>query len=145
MADGRTDSPNSDSAWRSIILFGRNVASYKFALAKALIQLSEEKKTFVTLDQLAAPFSKAICDHLNLSDKQATSQSSNFLDACRAFNKGELDQDQLVTETVRRGFNNVIDAFHIVNQGEIPVRFYTDDRASKNGITLGSEPNHRIA
>ena len=30
--------PSLENYWRAIILFGRNVASYKFALAKALIE-----------------------------------------------------------------------------------------------------------
>lgn len=35
------------------------------------------------------------------------------------------------------GFNNVIDAFHIVNRAEIPVRFFLDERGSgKAGIRL---------
>ena len=29
--------PSLESYWRSVILFGRNVASYKFALAKSLL------------------------------------------------------------------------------------------------------------
>lgn len=33
--------PSLESYWRSIILFGRNVASYKFALAKSLLELAE--------------------------------------------------------------------------------------------------------
>ena len=33
-------SPSLDSYWRSIILFGRNVASYKFALAKSLLEIA---------------------------------------------------------------------------------------------------------
>lgn len=50
----------------------------------------------------------------------------------------------MIAETLRRGFNNVVDAFHVVNQAEIPVRFYTDERASKKGITLTDEI-HRLA
>ena len=30
--------------WRSIVLRGKNVASYKFALAEALIELAKKKK-----------------------------------------------------------------------------------------------------
>lgn len=40
MADGieefKEQYPSLESYWRSVILFGRNVASYKFALAKSL-------------------------------------------------------------------------------------------------------------
>lgn len=32
--------PSLDSYWRSIVLFGQNVASYKFALAGALLEIS---------------------------------------------------------------------------------------------------------
>lgn len=31
--------PSLDTSWRSIILLGRNVASYKFALAKSLLEI----------------------------------------------------------------------------------------------------------
>jgi hypothetical protein len=34
------------------------------------------------------------------------------------------------------GFQNVIDAFHIVNSKEIPVKFFVDDRNNGGGITL---------
>lgn len=35
--------PTIQNYWRSIILYGRNVASYKFALAKTLIDLKKER------------------------------------------------------------------------------------------------------
>ena len=34
--------PTLENYWRSIILFGRNVASYKFALGKSLLELSQQ-------------------------------------------------------------------------------------------------------
>jgi hypothetical protein len=37
------------------------------------------------------------------------------------------------------GFNNVIDAFHIVNRGEIPIRFFIDERKAGGGIRLIDE------
>jgi len=37
MNDFIHQAPTLDNYWRSIILFGRNVASYKFALAQALL------------------------------------------------------------------------------------------------------------
>ena len=77
---------------------------------------------------LAAPFARHLCEHLSQVEKQTTSQSSQFLDACRAFNKGDLSEERLVQATVKRGFNNVIDAFHIVGSGPVPVRFFADER-----------------
>ena len=55
--------PTLENYWRSIILFGRNVASYKFALAKSLYDLKDSGESVITLDKLSAPFSKHITEH----------------------------------------------------------------------------------
>ena len=49
-----------DTYWRSIILLGNNVASYKFALGKTLIDLSNYN-TEIKLDTIALPFAKHVC------------------------------------------------------------------------------------
>lgn len=129
--------PTLENYWRSIILFGRNVASYKFALGKSLLELAQQGVEIVTLDQLAEPFSRNICEHLQLADKQGTSKSSQFLETCRKFNAGEIKREELLDATAKLGFVNVIDAFHILHDGEIGVRFYTDERKGKEkGIRL---------
>lgn len=53
-----------ENYWRAVILFGQNVASYKFALAKSLIELSALNKEKVSLGELAEPFSRHIVEHL---------------------------------------------------------------------------------
>ena len=123
--------------WRSIILFGRNVASYKFALGKSLLEFGSRKSDLVSLDDLAVPFSRHLCEHLAIQDKQCTSKSSKYLDTCRQFNRGEISQDQLIAATVKIGFVNVIDAFHVVHDGDVPKRFFIDERSSSTkGIRL---------
>ena len=57
-----------DTFWRSIILLGNNVASYKFALGKTLIDLSNPD-TKIKLDEIALPFAKHICEHLKTKKK----------------------------------------------------------------------------
>lgn len=131
--------PRLEDYWRAIILFGRNVASYKFALAKTLLDLNAQSGELLKLSELAPVFAKHIAEHLKMADKQATSASSQFLEACRKFNSGEITQDHLTQETVRRGFANVIDAFHVVNQGSIPTLFFTDERAANFGIRITDE------
>ena len=128
--------PDLESFWRAAILFGRNVASYKFALAKSLLQFQNRKDDLVTLEELASPFVKHICEHLRHSPKQATSPSSKFLENCKRFNSGEISQEQIDQITAKLGFINVIDAFHIVNQGELPTRFFIDERKELKGIRL---------
>ncbi|MBE0472322.1 MAG: HNH endonuclease [Methyloprofundus sp.] len=128
--------PTLENYWRSIILFGRNVASYKFALAKALYDLKDSGGTVISLDKLAAPFAKHISEHLVICDKQGTSGNSKFLNGCRDYNSGKLTHSGLIELTVKSGFNNVIDAFHNVHQSEVPTRFFIDERKTKGGIVL---------
>ena len=112
--------PSLEDYWRGIILFGRNVASYKFALAKSLLELRRPAGNLIKLEELAEPFSRHLAEHLKHADKQITSRSSKFIEACKQFNTGQLSKQRLVDQTIKLGFNNVIDAFHVVNQGEIP-------------------------
>ncbi len=131
--------PTSENYWRSIILFGKNVASYKFALAHSLIDLHTKPHDLITLEQLAVPFTRHLCEHLKQSPKQITSKSSKFIEACVAHNEGRVDDDVLIGTTVKLGFNNVIDAFHNVNGGEIKNRFFIDERKSNRGIRLTND------
>ncbi|HFZ8994412.1 TPA: HNH endonuclease domain-containing protein [Citrobacter freundii] len=128
--------PTLENYWRGIILFGKNVASYKFALAHALYDLKPEGSDLILLEDLAVPFSEHLCRHLKHAPKQITSRSSQFINACLQFNNGQLTRDELTAITVRQGFNNVIDAFHNVNQGEIGKRFFIDERKTHRGIRL---------
>ena len=126
--------PTLETSWRSIILLGRNVASYKFALAKSLLEI-DTKKTEIEIEKLAVPFAKNICEHLLKKEKQITSSSSKFLDACKKFNNSEISEEELKITTVKLGFVNVIDAFHNVSNEET-TRFFTDNRTSNKSIIL---------
>jgi hypothetical protein len=128
--------PTLDNYWRAVILFGRNSASFKFALGKVLLEAARGEQTFLTLSEIGLPFARHVAEHLKLADRQGTNPSSQFLDACRRFNRGELSETDLADAAVRLGFNNVIDAFHVVGQGEVGVRFFTDERAGNKGIRL---------
>lgn len=113
-----------ESQWRAIILFGRNSATYKFAFAKSLLDLVSKEKTSVSLEELAVPFSKYIVEHLKTNDKQGSSTSSKFLNSCRDFIEGKIDDGKLIEITEKLGFVNVVDAFQIVNRDIIPKPFY---------------------
>tara|TARA_B100001123_G_C15250507_1_gene1002584 strand:- start:248 stop:1267 length:1020 start_codon:yes stop_codon:yes gene_type:complete len=129
--------PTLENYWRGVILFGRNVASYKFALAKSLLELADKKSDFIALEELAEPFSRHIVEHVKSGHKQATSSSSRFIEACEQYGQDKITHDQLIGTTTQLGFANVIDAFHNVNNAEIPHRFFTDERdGSRKGIRL---------
>ncbi|WP_211830830.1 HNH endonuclease domain-containing protein [Kistimonas asteriae] len=121
--------PSLENYWRAIILFGKNSSSYKFALAKALYEFRDSASDLITLDALAEPFSRHVCTHIHQSSKQSTRENpGRFLDACADFNNGVIPQEQLLDQTVRLGFENVIDAFHNVARKTLDTRFFEDER-----------------
>lgn len=122
--------PTDENQFRSIVLFGRNVASYKFALATALLDLASLGRHVVPLAELAEPFAVAISRHLQQAPKQVTSGRSKFLEECKRYNDGNIELQELVHVTTRLGFENVIDAFHRVGLAETPTRFFIDERTS---------------
>jgi hypothetical protein len=129
--------PSIESQWRAIILFGKNSATYKFAFAKSLLELVEKEKTRISLAELAIPFTHNIVNHLKENDKQGSSSSSTFLNACRSHIKGELTEHQLHGITKKFGFVNVVDAFQNVNGSTISNLFYEKDyKAGKKDIVI---------
>ena len=123
--------------WRSIVLLGRNVASYKFALGAVLLDLTERSGDFVSLEDLALPYAKMICNRLGDGGKQTTSPRSEFLDACRRYSQNELTQEGLVGKTIKHGFNHVLGAFHVVGGEPCPRRFFEVERVGRvKGIRL---------
>ena len=84
--------PTIEDNWRGIILYGRNVQSYKFALAKSLLEMRTAEGDLIELDDLAPVYTRYLTEHLKIADKQGTSTSSKFLEACRGYNAGTESQ-----------------------------------------------------
>ena len=125
--------------WRGIILRGKNSASYKFALAQSLLDMKPQSGDLIKLGDMAPTFAKHITEHLKNSDKQGTAKSSKYLNLCRDYNANKLTDNELIEATIRHGFVNVIDAFHIVGQGDIEKRFFNDEREANAGIRITDE------
>src|SRR5690349_9741906 len=118
--------PSLESYWRAVILFGRNVACYKFAPVKSLPRTVRRRKELfhaggfggaVRQKSPRAPEGQPEADHLAVEP----------VPGCLPQVRRRRDLEGAAPR--RNGqarFNNVIDAFHIVNTGEIPVRFYVD-------------------
>jgi hypothetical protein len=127
---------NDENRWRAVILFGKNSACFKFALARSLLWAAGQGKEAIPLTELALPYARAVADHISRVDRQGTARKSQFLAACRAFNRGKLTEEQLREATVRHGFENVIDAFHNIG-GDLGDRFFEDERKSSlKGLRL---------
>jgi hypothetical protein len=129
--------PSLESQWRSLILFGKNSATYKFAFAKTLIDLIGAQTTSISLADLSVPFADHMVEHLRTNNKQGNAQNSKYLSSCRAYINGEIGKDQLYGDTEKLGFVNVIDAFQNVNGGIVPQLFYEKNfSAGKKEIVI---------
>ena len=116
--------PSLESYWRSVILFGRNTSTYKFALARALEDLARDDKTEATLDEIAIPFARHMCEHLLEAPKQTTGRPGKFIETCSSFNLGAVDEQTLIDTAVSDGFSYVLRAVHNVNGAELPLKFF---------------------
>lgn len=119
--------PSLESQWRAIILFGKNSATYKFAFGKILLKLASKETNTFSLKEISPLFVNSILEHLKKNDKQGNSNSSTFLNACRKYNNGDIDYDNLLSVTEKYGFVNVVDAFQNVNGGIVANKFYEKD------------------
>jgi HNH endonuclease len=138
--DFLNDDSTLESQFRSIFLFGRNVATYKFALAKSLLELGTPNNGFITLEELSPIYVKHLLEHVRTGKRQITSKSSKFIQACQLYDSEQITWEQLVSVAEKIGFNNVLDAFHYLPKGELQSNFFKKEvKGRKLGITLTDE------
>ncbi len=101
---------------RTIVLFGRNVSTYKFALASTLLKL--KPKNFITYEDLRDEFLLSLLSHYSNNPHQYQG-GENIL--TKAFDKYKIDNNwnDLINTAERNIYNNVFDAFHNVGGGTI--------------------------
>jgi 5-methylcytosine-specific restriction endonuclease McrA len=104
------------STLRTIVLFGRNVSTYKFALASTLLNL--KPKNQITYEDLRDDFMRSLLSHYIKNPHQYQSGENSLT---RAFDKYTLDGNwsELLKIAERNIYNNVFEAFHNVGGGAI--------------------------
>ena len=134
--------PTIESCWRHIVLMGANDKCYKFALGKSLLELANEQKTFVSLEELAIPFTKFTLEHIKTAPKQGGNAKppGKFLIGCQELLEEKITKEELFKEA-RKNLSvkvSVVQKFHhSYNSTEsIPKVFFEDDRKSKGGLTF---------
>lgn len=120
--------PDEATYLRSIVLFGDNTASYKFALTRALLDLAEQQRTSVTLQELAPHFAGHILNHVQTGQVQGTMRNSIFLNAAQAQVNGQLGLDDFHAITAQHAFRYVLDLYHRLPGGETSIQFYVQER-----------------
>lgn len=139
---------NSDNSletnFRSIFLLGANSATYKFALAKALLELKNRSLTFISLEDLSPLFAKHLIKHIKSDKKQMTGKgTSKLLNALNLYAQNQISEDFMLNVTKAEGFKCVLDAFHNLPKNQKAIPFFekaVQDR--KQGILITDELFH---
>ena len=123
-------------AMRSLLVFGKNVYSYKFPFCDALLRVTSSRKTFIKEEEIFEPFVDAILRHMKTHPKQyqgKKSSPSNFMVMLEGFNSGKVSRSDLMVEASKVIPNNVFDAFQNIGGGTLDNRFlfYTRDKNRK--------------
>jgi HNH endonuclease len=124
--------------WRAVVLYGRNSATYKIALATCLIDFAQQGKTYVSMSELAQSFFHVYRERLEHGAKQGTGGKTELERAVEMFRDGTLSEAQAIERVERRGFSDVIERFHTVTYDAVPHAFYVEDKqgAVRKGIHL---------
>ena len=114
------------TAWRAVVLYGRNTGTHKMALARCLAQFVQEDRTRISLDELSEAF-------LAIYEDRLVSGMPQLLDPTRMhvvertigrLQEGAIDRAEAIDRIGRLGFRDVVPRFHTVFDGSIPVPFY---------------------
>lgn len=134
LAEFREDDFSNETIWRSIILFGKNTASYKFSLAKSLLDLAKQCKSVVSYEELAEVYTPHLLDHYKSGLSQDTRSTDSLLaKTYKGYVRGDISYDELINFTAKSGFNNVVPRFHNV-KGGLPFEFYEFNESAKQLI-----------
>jgi hypothetical protein len=112
------DGSDSLNAIRSILLFGKNTSTYKFALCESFL-LAGPKQT-ITYEEMLPAFVDALLRHANQVRKQNTApDGGTFMKACLNHLDGNISRrelDLVAYDTVHR---YVFDAFQAIGGGRL--------------------------
>ncbi|MCY0886569.1 MAG: HNH endonuclease [Firmicutes bacterium] len=123
------DRLSAEDAWRGILLFGYNTATYKVALARCLVDYAQAGLTRVSREQLAHDFFRLYRERARNGRPQIL-QSGRLTvmeRVVQAYQAGRLDEDAAVDRIRRKAFLDVIPRFHTVGHHPLNTRFYEAD------------------
>ena len=119
------------TATRAIIVFGKNSATYKFALLKTL--MAQPAVNELRYEDIGLPFLKHLLEHHRSCPHQFNRSHTQLSRAMDEYIAGEVSWDKLFSIAERNIYNNVFDALQNVGGGSITeshrlFRHYKTDR-----------------
>lgn len=118
--DFHTSEKSVVSTIRTIILFGKNVSTYKFALASTLLKLKPQNE--ILFEDLRDNFIRELLTHYQKNPNQYQAGENSVT---RAFDKYLINGnwEELLKIAEKNIYNNVFEAFHNVGGGTIKKEF----------------------
>ncbi|MEQ1448505.1 HNH endonuclease domain-containing protein [Acinetobacter lwoffii] len=140
-----TSDTSLSNNFRSIFLIGANTATYKFALAKSLLELNDQ--TFVSLDDLSPIFAKHLIEHIQTGKRQIQGKgNAKLLNALYLYTQEQISEELMLNVTRTEGFKCVLDAFHNLPKKQQASKFFEKTiQNKKQGITLTDNLFHLLA
>ena len=105
--------------WKAITLFGLNVATYKPALGKVLLEAARSGKSEVSWDDLSLHFFESFRDRIEktqMPQQINPGRLSKLERIVKKQNLGNISENEAIMTVGREGFNDVIPRFHTVGQ-----------------------------
>jgi len=128
------------TTFRTILLFGRNTSTFKFAYCSAL--LKQNPKNEIKLSDLSNDFLSELYSHYKNCQSQWTTGKNSISEA---FDLYELngDWESVIKSSEKILFNYVLDAFHNVGGSSIENKYilFENDKKSKKIILTDSINN----
>lgn len=120
--------------WKMIITFGKFTSTYKYNLAKSILELSKDGRKYINLEELSIPYYRNMCEHLLKEPIQIRGKDGAFIKACLDFNDLKISEKELQKVTIEKGFIYVLDTFHNVEVEYSNIEFFTYDKKNKQII-----------
>jgi hypothetical protein len=116
--------------FRTIVLFGKNVSTYKFALGSVLMK--QDPKSEIRITDITQDFLKELYSHYQQSPKQWTGGENSVTRAFDTYANGG-NWEEMVKVAEKSIYNNVFDAFHNIGGSSIKdeCRLFEYNKVSK--------------
>lgn len=116
---------------RTVLIFGRNSSTYKFAFCHALLQ--QNAVNSLKYQDIKGPMLDIFIERYKAEKRQFTQESTNFTQALDKFLLGSIDREKLDAEAEKVIFKNVLDAFQNVGGSTLDKehRLFEHDKKSK--------------
>ncbi len=130
-----TDHNTVQNTFRTLVLFGKNTATYKFAFCHAL--LKQKSQDAIRYDDLRDDFVTEFINHYEHNPHQFYQGATKFTQAIDGYLKSDRsspDWTGLIDVAEQSIYNNVFDAFQNVGNGTIdtPYLLFEHDKKNKN-------------